>query len=177
MRWRHRLTLKILYPTADFQGYNKIMIPRPSLIQAVTDRLEHSPIVVLLGPRQCGKTTLAREIARRGQCEYFDLENPVDLARLEAPMLALEDLRGLVIIDEVQRKVELFEILRVLADRPEFKATVLLLGSASPHLVRGASESLAGRVAFVEMSGFDLREVGVKEFRRLWLRGSCRIPK
>jgi len=147
------------------------MIPRPHLIARVEEALRHNPVVTLLGPRQCGKTTLAREFARKIDHEFFDLEDPTDVARLAAPKLALKDLSGLVILDEVQRKPELFELLRVLVDRPESAARFLLLGSASPHLVRGVSESLAGRVALVEMSGFDLREVGPEHFKRLWHRG------
>lgn len=101
----------------------------------------------------------------------FDLENPTDLARLDNPMLALGSATGLVVIDEVQRKPELFEVLRVLLDRPERQSTFLLLGSASPTLVRSASESLAGRVAFIDMGGFDLDETGADAWRTLWVRG------
>ena len=147
------------------------MIERPDLIRSVKKALRDAPAAVVLGPRQCGKTTLARVIASQRRCEYFDLEDPADLGRLSSPMFALGDLRGLVIIDEVQRKPELFEILRVLVDRPRSKAKFLLLGSASFHLVRGVSESLAGRAAFVEMGGFELREIGRENHRRLWLRG------
>ena len=147
------------------------MVPRPHLLRRLEEALARSPVVVLLGPRQCGKTTLAKQLAGTTKHEFFDLEHPADLARLSAPMLALEDLGGLVIVDEVQRKPELFGILRVLVDRPECKARFLLLGSASPHLVRGVSESLAGRVAFVEMSGFDVCEVGPENFQQLWMRG------
>jgi predicted AAA+ superfamily ATPase len=147
------------------------MIPRPNLVRRVKSALRRSPAVVLLGPRQCGKTTLARGIAAERRCEYFDLEDPRDLAQLESPMLALEPLRGLVVIDEVQRRPELFPVLRVLIDRPGARAKFLLLGSASPHVVRDVSESLAGRVALVDMSGFDVREIGAENYRRLWLRG------
>ena len=147
------------------------MIPRPQLIDRVESGLADNSVVVLLGPRQCGKTTLAREIAGKTDHEFFDLEAPADLARLSAPMLALEDLQGLVVIDEVQRKPDLFNILRVLVDRPDSNANFLLLGSASPRLVKGVSESLAGRVAFVEMSGFDVREIGSANFKTLWGRG------
>jgi len=87
---------------------------------------------------------------------FFDLENPVDIQRLSAPMQALKDLSGLVVIDEVQRKPELFELLRVLVDRPGQSGRFLLLGSASPHLVKGVSESLAGRIGFVDLAGFQL---------------------
>ena len=148
------------------------MVPRPNLIRRVRDALEHNPVVALLGPRQCGKTTLARELAGQSDHEFFDLEHPADLARLSSPMLALEDLGGLVIIDEVQRRPELFEILRVLVDRPQSEAKFLLLGSASPQVVRDVSESLAGRVALVEMSGFELREIGPENFKKLWSRGT-----
>lgn len=147
----------------------KTSIGRPSLAGRVRAALRANPIVALLGPRQCGKTTLARAVGTAA--EYFDLEDPVGAARLAEPMTALAPLRGLVIIDEVQRQPELFPVLRVLADRPRPPARFLVLGSASPDLVRRSSESLAGRVAFVDMAGFDLREVGESRLRRLWLRG------
>ncbi|GAG71768.1 unnamed protein product, partial [marine sediment metagenome] len=149
-----------------------IMVPRIELIKTVTYALRHNPVVALLGPRQCGKTTLARMIIKRRKTEYFDLEDHTDLVRLSAPMLTLENQSGLIIIDEVQRKPELFEIFRVLVDRPVTKSKFLLLGSASPHLVQGVSESLAGRVSIVEMSGFDLGEVRYDRFKKLWFRGS-----
>lgn len=147
------------------------MIPRPNGINEIERTLATHPIAALLGPRQCGKTTLARMIADRQSATYFDLENPVDLRRLSAPMSVLQELSGLVIIDEVQRRPDLFELLRVLADRPQNAARFLLLGSASPQLVKGASESLAGRIGFIDLSGFDLTEVGASERDRLWLRG------
>lgn len=125
----------------------------------------------MLGPRQSGKTTLARAIARGRSTTFFDLEHPSDVARLSSPMLALEPLRGLVVIDEVQRMPALFEVLRVLADRPRTPARFLILGSADPRLVRGVSESLAGRVHHVDITGFDISEVGAARFRTLWLRG------
>jgi predicted AAA+ superfamily ATPase len=129
------------------------------------------PAVALLGPRQCGKTTLARQLAERSKSTYFDLESPVDLARLSQPMTALESLRGLVVIDEVQRHPDLFPILRVLLDRKPVRARFLILGSASPELLRQSSETLAGRVAIIEMGGFTLEEIESPELNRLWLRG------
>jgi len=146
-------------------------IARPELEARLRNALRLAPIVTLLGPRQCGKTTLANHIVESIQSRYFDLENPADEARLAEPMTALERLQGLVIIDEVQRAPALFPVLRVLADRSRQTARFLLLGSASPELVRASSESLAGRVAFVDMGGFGLREVGATAMRRLWLRG------
>ena len=145
-------------------------IPRPSLERAVRVALRQSPIVSILGPRQCGKSTLARQIAGP-RAQIFDLEHPADRARLTEPHTALSPLRGLVVIDEAQMQPELFTLLRVLADRRPIPARFLILGSASPDLIRKSSESLAGRVAFVPMGGFDLTEVGVAALRRLWLRG------
>jgi predicted AAA+ superfamily ATPase len=110
-------------------------------------------------------------ITEHEPCEYFDLENPVDTRRLSQPLQTLEALTGLVIIDEVQRRPDLFEILRVLVDRPDNSARFLLLGSASPQMVKGASESLAGRIGFVDLSGFQLTEVGVDLMQQLWVRG------
>lgn len=130
-------------------------------------------MVALLGARQVGKTTLAKALMRGWDEEAirFDLEDPRDLGQLDEPMLALEPLRGLVVIDEVQRRPELFPVLRVLADRSSSPAKFLVLGSASPELLRQGSESLAGRIAFYELSGFDLEETGPEHWRRLWLRG------
>jgi len=147
------------------------MIPRPEPIRQIEASFRIHPVTALLGPRQCGKTTLARLIAEREPATVFDLENPVDNQRLSAPMQALKDLSGLVIIDEVQRKPELFELLRVLVDRSGHTTRYLLLGSASPHLVKGVSESLAGRIGFVDLAGFQLWEVEVQHRDRLWMRG------
>lgn len=147
------------------------MIRRSRLQKALRQALAANPVVALLGPRQCGKTTLARAVARDDGAEYFDLEDSADLARLAAPRGALDPLRGLVIIDEVQLRPDLFPLLRVLADRPRRPARFLLLGSASPELVANVSESLAGRIAFVEMGGFGLDEVRAGELPRLWIRG------
>jgi len=148
-----------------------MFIPRPAVLAQIARALDVHPVAALLGPRQCGKTTLARMIAEQQPSTYFDLENPVDVRRLSAPLTVLETLPGLVILDEVQRQPELFELLRVLVDRPQNSAHFLLLGSASPQLVRGVSESLAGRIGFVDLSGFDLAEVGAAQRDRLWLRG------
>lgn len=147
------------------------LVPRLSLQEAMDTALRRSRIVALLGPRQCGKTTAATSRAAAKGAEYFDLEHPADAARLRNPMLTLESLKGLVIIDEVQRMPELFPVLRVLADRQPLPAKFLLLGSASPDMARSVSESLAGRVEFVEMGGFTPTDVGNENFRRLWLRG------
>ena len=131
------------------------------------------PVVGILGPRQVGKTTLARELARTWETEstFFDLENPVDTARLADPMLALAPLRGLVVLDEIQRRPELFPILRVLADRPDPPARFVVLGSAAPELLRQSSESLAGRIAYQELRGLSLQAVGADRWRELWVRG------
>jgi hypothetical protein len=147
------------------------ILPRPELLNRVRAGLGRSPVVTILGPRQCGKTTLARIVAREQGATYLDLEDSRDDARLAEPWLALEGLRGLVVLDEVQRRPGLLPVLRVLADRRPLPARFLLLGSASPDLVRGASESLAGRVEFVDMGGFTVEEVGASRWRRLWLRG------
>lgn len=145
------------------------MIARKQIQQALGTALDRSRIVLLVGPRQCGKTTLARQRVPVNSPNYFDLENPADLARLDEPMTALEPLEGLVVIDEVQRRPDLFPILRVLADRETAAATFLVLGSASGDLQRQSSESLAGRVEQVSMGGFNIREV--EDSARLWLRG------
>lgn len=155
-----------------FKEYNRTMlIPRPAIIDQIKRLFTIHPVVALLGPRQCGKTTVARMLNNTQGATYFDLEHPVDARRLTAPLTVLETLSGLVIIDEIQRQPALFELLRVLVDRPHNPAQFLLLGSASPHLVRGASETLAGRIGFVDMAGFNLAEAGVDNLYQLWLRG------
>ena len=149
-----------------------MLLDRPAPHRRISDAFSVHPVVALTGPRQCGKTTLARRIAAEApQSDYFDLESAVDRRRLETPEQTLGRLEGLVVIDEVQRLPALFETLRVLVDREENTARFLLLGSASPALVRGVSESLAGRVGLVGLTGFDLHEVGAPNWRELWLRG------
>jgi len=131
------------------------------------------PVVAIVGPRQVGKTTLANQFVTtlRGQVHMFDLERPADLRKLADPMLALEDLEGTVVLDEIQRLPEVFSVLRVLVDRPRSAARFLVLGSASPELLSQSSESLAGRIAYHHLPGFQPDEVGPKLIDRLWLRG------
>ena len=148
------------------------MIQRPQALKAVETALAENPVCALLGPRQCGKTTLARQIAEKGKAHFFDLETAISRARLEdSPELTLSELQGLVVIDEIQRLPGLFATLRPLADRPGYPARFLILGSASLELVKAASESLAGRVGFVDLGGFCLEEVGVNSLPVLWQRG------
>jgi predicted AAA+ superfamily ATPase len=147
------------------------MIERESLLSVVDRALTRNRIVLLVGPRQCGKTTLARQRLDHESVNYFDLEDPASLTRLEEPMTALRPLRGLVVIDEVQRRPDLFPVLRVLADRDDPPAQFLILGSASGDLQRQTSESLAGRVERVSMGGFSLGELETGAEERLWLRG------
>lgn len=149
--------------------YTANMISRPNYIEKLSTALRRSPITAILGPRQCGKTTLARLIGKRA--EYFDLESQPDLQRLQNPGLVLGSLEGVVILDEIQRMPTLFSTLRVLVDRPQNSARFLILGSASPDLVKNVSETLAGRVEFIELSGFDIRETGADSCQPLWLRG------
>ena len=135
--------------------------------------LAESPIVAIIGARQIGKTTLARQLAQQtaARATVFDLENPRDLARLEDPLLALEGLKGLVILDEIQRRPELFPILRVLADRRPLPTRFLVLGSASPDLLQQSSESLAGRIQYYPLGGFALDEIDAGAAQQLWMRG------
>ncbi len=148
------------------------MIQRERLAAALKKALERSPVVALLGPRQCGKTTLAQELAGSRHAAFFDLESPRDLGRLTNPLIALEPLQGLVVLDEIQQQPDLLKVLRVLADRQPPPARFLILGSASPELVRHSSETLAGRVEFIDMGGFDMDEVGTDRLDELWIRGS-----
>lgn len=147
------------------------MIKRPLFMQRLADAIRRSPVTALLGPRQCGKTTLARMFGQNRTAAYFDLESRPDQTRLQNPELALRDLQGTVILDEIQRMPELFGVLRILVDRPKNRTRFLILGSASPELIKNASETLAGRVEFVELTSFTLAEVKAKDERKLWLRG------
>ena len=147
------------------------VIPRTRALSAVARAFRVHPAVALVGPRQSGKTTLARALAAGRRSETFDLEHPRDLRRLAAPIEALAGLSGLVVLDEIQRRPDLLELLRVLIDRPRSTARFLVLGSASPALVTGVSESLAGRIGFVDLEGLLLDEVGAARRDRLWLRG------
>jgi len=151
--------------------YLQHMIKRKYIRQYIIKAIKRGRIVSLLGPRQCGKTTLARHFAKPDSFLYFDLEDPIDSAKMTQPKNVLEGLKGTVVIDEVQRQPELFPILRVLADRTPLPAKFLILGSASPDLIKHSSESLAGRVERIIIGGFSLEEIGKKPFGALWLRG------
>ena len=147
------------------------MINRSSLLNSIREALNRNRVVALIGPRQSGKTTLAREFVSVESLNYFDLEDPTSLMRLEEPMNALRNLEGLVVIDEIQRKPELFHLLRVLSDRSPLPAKFFILGSASPELFKGSSESLAGRIETRSISGFSMAELGSNNLLPHWLRG------
>ena len=151
----------------------QVVIARSAHLQAVQRLLRQFPVVAIVGARQVGKSTLAQHLAEQmgSPATTFDLEDPRSLNRLSEPMFALEPLKGLVILDEIQRVPEIFPVLRVLADRPRRPARFLVLGSASPQLLRQSSESLAGRIAYHALFGLDLAEVGAAHLERLWLRG------
>ncbi len=155
----------------DFHDIIPAMIARTGLLEHIRAALARSPVVVLTGPRQAGKTTLARAFLSEDSPNYFDLEDPLSLARLEEPRTALEPLRDLAVIDEVQRRPDLFQVLRVLADRRKRPARFLILGSASGGLLRQSSESLAGRMERIEIGGFALAELGPRSAAKLWRRG------
>ncbi|WP_323671110.1 ATP-binding protein [Candidatus Poriferisodalis multihospitum] len=146
------------------------LLPR-AMAPVLEDALRRSPVVALIGARQCGKTTLARQFVAADSPNYFDLEDPLSLARLDQPMTALGPLRGFVVIDEVQRRPDLFPVLRVLADRDDNPARFLVLGSAGPDLLRQSAESLAGRIEYHELTGLLAAEVGAERMETLWLRG------
>ena len=147
------------------------MVPRTDILNRIRTALDRTPVVVLTGPRQSGKTTLARQLLSEESPNYFDLEDPASLARLDEPMTALRPLRDLVVIDEIQRRPDLYPVLRVLVDREAPPARFLILGSASGDLMRQSSESLAGRMERVEIGGFTLSELGSDSAGSLWRRG------
>src|SRR4030042_678 len=150
-----------------------MQIQRTTEIELLNKLLKNNPIVAILGPRQCGKTTLSRQFSSQWPLEVtiFDLENPRDIQRLQEPLLALENIEGLIIIDEIQRSPDLFPVLRVLSDRYK-KTKYLILGSASRDLIRQSSESLAGRISYVEIGGFSLQLLGASKAEKLWIRGT-----
>ena len=148
-----------------------MIIDRKADIALVQTALRRSRAVAILGPRQCGKTTLARHFVSPDSLNYFDLEEPQSLARLAEPATTLRPLKGLVVIDEIQRRPDLFPLLRVLADRSPIPARFLILGSASPDLLQQSSETLAGRLETVPLEGFRLSDLGAAAQRRHWLRG------
>jgi hypothetical protein len=147
------------------------VIERARLRESIERALRRSRIVALVGPRQSGKTTVARSFVPSDSPRYFDLEDPASLTRLGEPMTALSSLRGVVVIDEVQRRPDLFPVLRVLADRKPLPARFLVLGSASPDLLRQSSESLAGRLETISLAGFSIEDLGPRRLARHWLRG------
>ena len=138
-------------------------IDKASIQKSIND----FPVTAILGPRQCGKTTIAKEFKFD---HYFDLENPRDAARLENAQLALENLEGLIVIDEIQRLPDLFPLIRYLVDTIPSQR-YLILGSASRDLIRQGAESLAGRIAYYHLSGLRLHDIASKEYKKLWLRG------
>lgn len=147
------------------------MLSRPHHLEKLSTAIRRSPITALLGPRQCGKTTLARQFSQDKRTTFFDVESFPDQRRLQNPELVLGGLEGLVVLDEIQIMPELFQVLRVLVDRPDNQARYLILGSASPAIIKSASETLAGRVEFIELAGFDLSESSAETWETLWLRG------
>jgi len=149
-----------------------LKIDRPRQLARIREAMTFSPVTVLLGPRQCGKTWLVRDLATES-ANYFDLYNYLDRGVLDDQQFAvLDGLKGTVVIDEAQQMPELFMKLRILADRPELPARFVITGSASPYIVRGVSESLAGRARLLPISGFNCGEVGWESWQRLWLRGA-----
>jgi predicted AAA+ superfamily ATPase len=159
-------------PIFVFLSELKMQINRPQFEAEVRESLGYNPVTAILGPRQCGKTTLARSISESIKSTLFDLEDPADFELLKSnPKQIFSGLEGLVIIDEIQRLTELFPLLRVLADEADTKRKYLILGSASPDLIRNSSESLAGRIGYVHLTGFRLNEVSTENLLNLWLRG------
>jgi predicted AAA+ superfamily ATPase len=151
------------------------MIERKLIFDRINAGIKKNPVTALLGPRQCGKTTIARAVAGKFKSLYFDLENPLDEAKLNRPQLIFDSFSGIIVLDEIQRKPDLLPLLRVYSDKKPLKVRFLILGSASPELIKESSESLAGRIHFVDMAGFSIEEVGVGKLNRLWVRGG--FPK
>ncbi|MEJ2054919.1 MAG: ATP-binding protein [Calditrichaceae bacterium] len=153
---------------------NSVMeIIRHNKLSKLSESLQNNPVVGILGPRQCGKTTLAKQyqkLKEHVKVLFFDCEDPRDLAKLENPMLLWENYSGLVIIDEIQRRPDLFPILRVVVDNNE-NCRFLILGSASRDLIAQSSETLAGRIQYLELSGFNLSEINISDIQKLWIRG------
>lgn len=147
------------------------MIQRNLYIHQIHKSLKRSKITAILGPRQCGKTTLAKEISLQVKSSFLDIESPTDRAKLQNPELYLKNISGLIILDEIQLMPELFPVLRVLSDQSPTNGRFLILGSASPDLIKNASESLAGRVEFIDLQGFNIVETGNSSLDRLWVRG------
>lgn len=148
-----------------------MLLNRYSYMEQLRVAVHRSPVTALIGPRQCGKTTLARQFSKGRRVTYFDLESPADHLRLQNPELMLKSLSGLVVLDEIQRMPELFSILRVIVDSESTDSTFLILGSASPDIMRNVSETLAGRIEFVELSGFGIDEIDDENLNNLWIRG------
>ena len=150
-----------------------MLLNRQSFEKDIRDSIDFNPVTAILGPRQCGKTTIARMIANKfPESNIFDLEDPADYELLESnPKIVLTSIEGIIIIDEIQRIPALFQLLRVLADEPDSKRKFLILGSTSPDLIRNSSESLAGRIGFINLTEFRLDEVGKENIEKLWLRG------
>ncbi len=165
--------MKFILQVVEFHGiwYLVIMLTRPADLARLRSALKRARVVALLGPRQSGKTTLVRSLVPPTSLNYFDLEDPRSLARLQEPDTALRPLKGLVVLDEIQRRPELFPLLRVLADRRPLPARFLILGSATPALLKQSSESLAGRMETLTLEGFRLGDLGAKAQPRHWLRG------
>lgn len=147
------------------------MLTRSHYLQALAAAVKRSPVTALLGPRQCGKTTLTKQFVASQKSHYFDLESPSDRQRLQHPELLLRSLQGLVVLDEIQLMPQLFSVLRVLCDQVAHPVRYLILGSASPDMIKNASETLAGRIEFIELAGFNLQEVGTENLVNLWQRG------
>jgi len=145
---------------------------RPDFLKEIEISIQHNPVTAIMGPRQCGKTTLARVVAQSTESTIFDLEDPADFDLLSnTPKIILQQQKGLVILDEIQRIPGLFPLLRVLADEADSTRKFLILGSASPELIQKSSESLAGRIGFINLTGFKLNEVGTENLEKLWKRG------